>query len=150
LIPVLGITVYVTIQIVDAIHIAQPVLLSLLAESRRDPTRECCGLLAGNNAAITTIFPAHNIHPAPATAYEIAPKELFRLFREIRAQGLDLLGIYHSHPTGDNSPSPTDIERAYYADAAYFIICPRLNAKKHVRAFRIRDGRSDELEIEVI
>ena len=133
-----------------SIRIAQPVLLSLLAESRRDSSRECCGFLAGRDGAITTIFPAHNIHPTPATAYEIAPKELFRLFREIREQGLDFLGIYHSHPTGENSLSPTDIELAFYPDAAYFIISPRLNVNKHVRAFRIRNGAVEELNLEVI
>ncbi len=42
--------------------------------------------------------------------------------REIRAAGLELLGIYHSHPTGENKPSARDIERAYYPEAAYFIV----------------------------
>jgi proteasome lid subunit RPN8/RPN11 len=135
---------------VNTVKIARTVLHSMLAESRRDASLECCGLLAGRDAAITATFPARNVHPTPATAYEIAPKELFKLFREIRAQGLDILGIYHSHPTGDNSPSPTDIERAYYPDAAYFIISPRLTAQKHVRAFHIRNARAEELEIEVI
>jgi proteasome lid subunit RPN8/RPN11 len=122
----------------------------MLAEARRDPSRESCGLLAGRDGLITAMFPARNVHPTPATAYEIAPKELFRLFREIRAQGLELLGIYHSHPRGENAPSPADIERAYYSDVAYFIVSPRLNAKKHVRAFRIHENRVEELKVEII
>ncbi len=44
--------------------------------------------------------------------------------REMRAAGLDLLGIYHSHPNGKNEPSQRDIERAYYPDAAYFVVSP--------------------------
>jgi proteasome lid subunit RPN8/RPN11 len=44
---------------------------------------------------------------------------------EIRAARLELLGIYHSHPEGENKPSPTDIARAFYPDAAYFIISVR-------------------------
>jgi len=122
----------------------------MLAEARRNPSCEVCGLLAGRDAAITAMFPARNVHPSPTTSYEIAPQELFRLFREIRAQGLDLLGIYHSHPSGENAPSPDDIERAYYPDVAYFIISPDPDAKCPVRAFRIRYGRAEELALNLI
>ena len=118
------------------------------SESRRNPALECCGLLAGRDGVITAIFPARNAHPSPATCYEIAPKELFQIFQEIRAQDLDHLGIYHSHPIGENSPSPTDIELAYYPDAAYFITSPAPNAPNPIRAFRIRNGNPTELRIE--
>jgi proteasome lid subunit RPN8/RPN11 len=65
--------------------------------------------------------------------------------RGIRAAGMTLMGIYHSHPNGDNVPSPRDIERAYYPDVAYFILSPRAPAP--VRAFSIRQGRVKELKI---
>jgi proteasome lid subunit RPN8/RPN11 len=81
-----------------------------------------------------------------AKNYEIAPEELFRLMREIRAAGLLLMGIYHSHPNGANEPSPRDIERAYYSDVAYFVLSPRISPSP-VRAFTIRDGRVNELKI---
>jgi proteasome lid subunit RPN8/RPN11 len=116
----------------------------MLEESRQNPAHE-----SGIDAAITAIFPAHNSLASP-TAYEIAPRELFSIFREIRAQGLELLAIYHSHLTTGNFPSPTDIARAYYPEAAYFIISPARNAPKSVRAFRIRDGKARELVIEEI
>lgn len=70
--------------------------------------------------------------------------------KEIRAAGLQMLGIYHSHPKGDNSPSSSDISRAYYPDAAYFIISSLPEAPKPVRAFSIRDGRFTELKIQPI
>jgi proteasome lid subunit RPN8/RPN11 len=85
----------------------------------------------------------------PATAYEIAPKELFRIMREIRAAALELLGIYHSHPNGDIRPSPRDVERAYYPDAAYFILSARADAPEPIRAYSISDGRWTELEIKI-
>jgi proteasome lid subunit RPN8/RPN11 len=122
----------------------------MLAESRRDPHLECCGLLAGSDAVISTMLSARNIHVTPATAFEIAPNDLFRLFREIREQRLEMLGIYHSHPTSDNSPSPTDIERAFYPDVAYFILSPLSDAKNPVRAFHIRNAYAEELQVETI
>ena len=121
----------------------------MLAHARRDPSVECCGLLAGRNGSITRIFPAANEAGSPATSYEIAPKEIFERMREMRADGIEMLGIYHSHPTGKNEPSPHDISQAYYSEAVYFIISPRGDAEKPLRAFSIRDGRVAELEIQI-
>jgi|SRR5271154_3069130 len=116
----------------------------------REPSLECCGLLAGRDGVVTHVFPAENVASDPAKSYEIAPKEIFRLMREFRAAGLDFLGIYHSHPNGENQPSARDIELAYYSEETYFILSPRPDAAKPVRAFSIRDGRAIELEIEIV
>jgi proteasome lid subunit RPN8/RPN11 len=129
--------------------VARVALQRMLEAARADSSQECCGLLAGRDATITHAFAARNAL-ASATAFEIAPQELFSLFREIHAQGLELLGIYHSHPNTENIPSPTDIERAYYPDAAYFIISPKPDAPMPVRAFHIRDGNVTELTIEEV
>lgn len=86
----------------------------------------------------------------PTRNYELAPKEIVRLMREFRAQGLEFLGIYHSHPNGDNVPSPRDIELAYYSEAIYFIVSPQPYATTPVRAFSIRDGQVTELRIETV
>ena len=132
------------------IPIRSDVVEQLVAHARRIPEQECCGLLAGRDGMITRALPATNAASDPDTSYEIAPEELFRLMRETRAAGLELLGIYHSHPQGATEPSERDIERAYYPDAAYFIISPRSDAARPVRAFSIRDRRATELEIQVL
>jgi [CysO sulfur-carrier protein]-S-L-cysteine hydrolase len=128
-------------------RIMRGVLQKLLAAARRDPSHECCGLLAGRAGEITTIFAAQN-SLSSSKAYEIAPRELFSIFRKIRAENLELLGIYHSHPETKNTPSAKDIAYAYYPDALYFIISPKPDAPKPIRAFRIRDGNVTELSIE--
>jgi [CysO sulfur-carrier protein]-S-L-cysteine hydrolase len=132
------------------IRIDSAILWELTSHALQDPWRECCGLLAGRDGAITRALRAKNAAANGATSYEIAPDELFRLTREIRAAGLELLGIYHSHPKGNNEPSPLDIECAYYPDAAYFIILPREQSPQPIRAFSIRDGCVTELEIQVV
>lgn len=99
---------------------------------------------------IARIFRATNVAGNFATTYEMAPQELFSLVREIRAAGLELMGIYHSHPNGKNEPSPRDVELAYYPDTAYLIISPQPNAARPVRAFSIRGDRATELEIEIV
>ncbi len=131
----------------SAIRIAEAVVDELLKQARADSGRECCGLLGGTEGLISRAYPAANASPNPATSYEIAPTDLFRLMREIRVAGLSLLGIYHSHPNGMNEPSRNDLQRATYPDAAYFIISPSDTAPRPVRAFSIHDGIATEVEI---
>jgi len=114
------------------------------------PGEECCGLLAGRDGIITHLFPAVNVAADPAKGYEIDPREIVGRMREFRERQLEFLGIYHSHPNGKNEPSTRDIELAYYSEAIYFIVSPLADAPKPVRAFSIRDGRAEELEIEVL
>jgi len=136
--------------VLGVIRIQSEISAELWKLARQDHWGESCGLLAGREGLITRIFPAANVAANPATSYEIAPEELFRLTREIRAASLEFLGIYHSHPNGKNEPSPRDIEHAYYPDAAYFIVSPLPDAPQPVRAFSIRDGRVTELEIQIV
>jgi [CysO sulfur-carrier protein]-S-L-cysteine hydrolase len=132
----------------DSVRVRAEILKEMLLHARREPHIECCGLLAGRDGVITEIFPATNARRS-ATAYEIAPPELFELFRILRAKGLAHLGHYHSHLSTNNVPSPTDIEQAGYPDHAYFIVSLLPDAPKPVRAFLIRDGEVREFEIVV-
>jgi proteasome lid subunit RPN8/RPN11 len=133
----------------DLVRITRAVFDRLLGEARANPEIECCGLLAGRDGIISAVLPARNARQS-ATAYEIAPEELFALFRRMRSEGLEHLGIYHSHPKGENVPSPSDLERAFYPDAAYFIIRPNPAVSRPIRAFRIIDGRAREHPLELI
>jgi proteasome lid subunit RPN8/RPN11 len=132
------------------IRIRPEIASQLLAQARVAGGVECCGLLGGRQGVITQVIPAANAAATPAASYEIAPAELFGLMRRIRAVGLELLGIYHSHPRGVNQPSARDVERAYYPDAVYFVVSPLLDEPCPVRAFSIREGRVTELEMEVV
>lgn len=128
------------------IQVRAGIIQEMLRHARMEPGMECCGLLAGREGIITKSFPASNAL-ASATAYEIPPQELFELFRRMRQEGLEHLGLYHSHPAGENVPSPSDIEQAYYPRQAYFLISPMPGAPRPVRAFFIRDGQVEEKEI---
>jgi [CysO sulfur-carrier protein]-S-L-cysteine hydrolase len=121
----------------------------MLQHAQQAPCEECCGLLAGRDGLIARVVPATNVAREATKNYEIAPEELFRVMREIRSAGLELLGVYHSHPHGTNEPSLRDVERAYYPDLAYFILSPRANVAA-ARAFSIQDGRVSELKIEIV
>ncbi len=131
-----------------AVRIKRYVLGNVSEHAAQEPEHECCGLLAGRDGVITLAMAARNAAADPAKNYEIAPEELFGLMREMRVAALRLMGIYHSHPKSNNEPSPRDIELAYYPEVAYFILSPQSNSAP-VRAFSIREGCVNELEIVV-
>ena len=132
-----------------AVRTRREAVQQMLSAARAAGPQECCGLLGGRDAVISAAFPAPNAL-ASTTAFAISPEELFRIFRAMRDAGLEHLGIYHSHAASENVPSPRDISRAFYPDAAYFIVSPAAQAKSAVRAFRIRDGLATELQIEIV
>jgi proteasome lid subunit RPN8/RPN11 len=131
------------------IRVRAEILEEMLRIARSEPRLECCGLLAGVGGVITKIFPAKNALASP-TAYDVAPQELFQLFRRMREEELEHLGIYHSHLASENVPSPRDVELAAYPNEAYFIISLLPAASRPVRAFSIRDGHVQELEIAIV
>lgn len=132
-----------------ALRLSRGLWRALLEEARRDLPNECCGLLGGRGQQVLQIFPATNVL-ASSTAYEIAPRELFEIFRRLRAENLELVGIYHSHPTGDNAPSARDRERAYYPEVAYVIVSPREDTPQPVRAFLLSAGEVRDLPVAVV
>ncbi|HEY4684381.1 MAG TPA: M67 family metallopeptidase [Candidatus Acidoferrales bacterium] len=136
-------------QPATTIRVCQSVMKSMLEEARRHHPLECCGLLAGRQGLITDIYPATNALESPV-AFEIPPEELFRFFREMRNRGLEHLGIYHSHPSGDTHPSAQDVERAYYPDVAYFVVVSHREARTACAAFSIRDGQVRKMELEIL
>jgi proteasome lid subunit RPN8/RPN11 len=133
----------------EVVRIAHSAVERLLSEARTNPQIECCGLLAGRDGFISAVLPAKNALQS-AKAYEIAPEELFAIFRRMRADALEHLGIYHSHPQGENSPSSLDIDRAFYPEAAYLIVNPQPAAIRPIRAFRIRQGQAREIDLQMI
>ncbi|MCC6958085.1 MAG: M67 family metallopeptidase [Anaerolineales bacterium] len=109
-------------------------------EARRP--EEACGLLAGRfergAARVEAVLPMQNALHSPAR-YRLDAAEQIRAFAWIEAQGLELTGIYHSHPEGPAVPSATDIAEAYYPQAVYWIWSGQNGAWQYA-AFTIHQG----------
>jgi [CysO sulfur-carrier protein]-S-L-cysteine hydrolase len=98
---------------------------------------EGCGLLAGDERGwVTAVYPITNILHSP-TAYEMDPGQQLQAMLNLEAAGWQLLAIYHSHPHGPETPSPTDIALAFYPESAYIIVSLRERFEPAVRAFQI-------------
>jgi proteasome lid subunit RPN8/RPN11 len=130
------------------VRVKREVFDQLLAEARAYPNIECCGLLAGRDEVISVVLSARNALQS-ASAYEIGPEELFGFMRRMRSEGLQHLGIYHSHLANENTPSRTDIDRAFYPGIPYVIVSPNATVRP-IRAFRIVESRAHELALAIV
>ena len=83
-------------------------LAAMRAAAAAAHPHEACGLLLGEGGCITEARAASNVHPAPATHFEIDPQALIDAHRAARAGGSAVVGYYHSHPSGPPVPSATD------------------------------------------
>lgn len=132
----------------DSLILPRVLCDELLEQARRSLPAECCGVLGGQGNEVSRVFPATNELASPTT-FEVPARQLFEIFRQLRADKLDLVGIYHSHPSGENTPSARDLERAYYPEAAFVILSPGQDAPQPVRAFSLAGGEVRELPVEI-
>lgn len=131
------------IRRVETVVLAREHLAAVLAQAREEAPLECCGLLLGRGRQVERVVRGTNIDRSPVT-YNMDPQELYQAHREMEAEGLDLVAIYHSHPRTRAYPSSTDIAKATYPDAGYVIVSLLDPDLPEVRAFRIVDGRVSE------
>ena len=79
---------------------------------------ECCGAMLGKPhqdglKEVARLAPAVNRRTDDPHRYLIAPEDLRRLETEARADGLEIVGYYHSHPDHPARPSAFDTEHAW-------------------------------------
>ena len=93
-------------------RISSTTLAAMRRESAIVSPREACGLLFGAADAVTGWQATENVAEAPERRFEIDPRALFTALRAERAGGPALAGYWHSHPSGDATPSRTDAAMA--------------------------------------
>lgn len=77
----------------------------------------------------------------------IEPSEQLKIFNAIEKNGMELLGIYHSHTFTEAYPSPTDMELAFYPEAHYVIVSLKDLDFPVIKAFKTNEGLITEEEI---
>ena len=127
--------------------------LSLHAEEAYP--NECCGVLLGHfdgdiNTTTAAIPCANTRQDSPRNRYSIAPIDLVRIQRQARAEGLDIIGFYHSHPDHPAQWSTTDLEEAHWLGCSYAITSVMEGRAEETRSFRLtgeKQFREEKIEI---
>lgn len=89
----------------------------MVSHAQQTYPNECCGAMLGkvdgSEKTVTAAVAIGNAFPGGQSArYEIRPEDLLAAEQEARARGLDLVGIFHSHPDCDAYFSKTDLENS--------------------------------------
>jgi proteasome lid subunit RPN8/RPN11 len=71
------------------------------------------GRFAGGLGLVRKRYPFANALASPRE-FSADPAQLFQAHKDMRRLGLQLLAIYHSHPTSRPVPSRTDLERNFW------------------------------------
>ena len=113
----------------------------------RQAPLEACGLLAGRNDQVEKVILVRNQAQSPAR-FVMDPYEQLEAFDWIESNGLELLGIFHSHPAGPETVSVTDIAEAAYE--VVHLIWSRNHSDWRARGFWIEEGRATEVTLQIV
>jgi [CysO sulfur-carrier protein]-S-L-cysteine hydrolase len=108
---------------------------------------EACGIVSGADATATRFHPAVNADASPFR-YSIDSQDLLRIVTDIDDAEEDLLAIYHSHTRSPAFPSRTDVELAFWPDAAYLIVS-LASDPPDLKAYSIRDGQIARRDLQI-
>jgi proteasome lid subunit RPN8/RPN11 len=121
-----------------------------LLERIRDHARisypcECCGFLLGHFGADTSVCdlgPVENQHgEARETRYLISPRDWLKTEMEAAERGLEIIGVYHSHPDHPAIPSEFDREHALPM-YSYIIVSVRHGSDGELSGWILREDRT--------
>jgi len=111
----------------------------MVAHAEATFPNECCGAMLGEvDGEVKTVrsaVPIENSFEGPrAERYELRPEDLLNADREARRQGMDLIGIFHSHPDCDAYFSETDLKNScpWYS---FVVLSIRGGRFDHARSF---------------
>lgn len=109
------------------LRIPAPLYDAMIEQARAELPAECCGLLAGRIsedgllAEVVERYPLINELKSP-TEFVSEPRSHLAAERDIRQKQLDVLAVYHSHPSSAPIPSKSDLERSYRPSVMNLII----------------------------
>jgi desampylase len=102
---------------------------------------ECCGLLFGHKGRVESTELTKNVALDSNRNFEIDPSRLIAAMRAMRHKGPELIGHFHSHPTGKAEPSKRDLDAAFNDGRIWLIM-----GSGEMRAWKAVPGLHDALK----
>ncbi len=139
------------------LYIEQPAHKAIIIHAEEGYPNEICGIMLGRDAeGKRTIHATMRIENSfeeneQYHRFLITPQDMFKAERLARQQGLDVLGVYHSHPDEGARPSEYDRDHAAWTAWSYIIVSVRSGLSAGMRAWKLRDNRSafDEDDVSI-
>lgn len=121
----------------------------MLEHAKAEAPVEACGILAGKNGQIEKFYKMTNTDQS-SDHFMMAPKEQFSVVKDIRAAGLEILAIYHSHPETPARPSQEDIKLALTPDVIYVILSLKDKNIPDVKGYFVNDSEVAEVTVKIV
>ena len=117
----------------------------IIRQAKAESPIEACGILAGRDGLVERFYKMKNVDQS-SDHFMMAPEEQFKVVKDIRAAGLEMLSIYHSHPETPARPSAEDIRFALTRGAIYLIVSFQ-NTEPAIKGFLIEDDDVSEVPV---
>lgn len=130
------------------IQIPRSIIDGIVLQARAELPNEACGLLAGKGEVVEQRYGMTNADASPEH-FTFLPAEQFQALRSARAEGLDIIANYHSHPVTPARPSEEDIRLAFDPNILY-MIASLAEAEPVIRGFRIKSGVAEPVQIVLV
>ena len=112
---------------------------------------EVCGLLGGvlesDKKIVKKVYLLTNIDKSEEH-FSMDPKEQFAAVKDMRKNGWELLGNFHSHPSSPSRPSEEDKRLAHDSASSYLILSLK-DTKPALNSFKI-DGDKNVTKEELV
>ena len=131
------------------LKIPSSIFKQILSQAKLQAPIEACGILAGKNGTVEKCYEMINTDNS-TDHFMMKTEEQFKVVKDIRSCGLNMLAIYHSHPVSSAKPSTEDIRLAITPDVGYVIVSLQNVGKPVIKAFLIKNGQPTETPVEII
>ncbi|HEV3187129.1 MAG TPA: M67 family metallopeptidase [Acidimicrobiales bacterium] len=111
---------------------------AIVATCIRALPNEGCGLLLGDTDGVVREVVASTNVADSAKIYEIDPKVLLRAYRRADDEGVEVIGVFHSHTHSEAYPSPTDVRQAPDPSWHYVLVSLR-DVPTEILSYRVVD-----------
>lgn len=128
------------------IVIPRNIFEDMVSHAMADTPNEACGLLAGMESIVRKAYRLINVDASPEH-FSLDPREQFSAVKDMRAEGIEMLAVYHSHPVTPARMSEEDLRLAVMPGLIYVIVSLANPAQPNLRSFRVVDGRPVEEEV---
>ena len=120
----------------------------MVEQAKAEAPIEACGILAGSDGKVEKLYTMTNADQS-RTHCMMEPQEQFAVIKDIRAAGLKMLAMYHSHPETPARPSDEDVRLALTPDVIYVIVSLRNADAPTIKGFLINKGTIAAVPINV-
>jgi proteasome lid subunit RPN8/RPN11 len=131
------------------LEISADIIEQMVAQAQAETPVEACGILAGRDNKVEKLYEMTNIDNS-SDHFMMEPKEQFKVVKDIRSAGLEMLAIYHSHPETPARPSAEDIRLALTPDVIYVIVSLHGANAPAVQGFLIEDGNVAKVPVKIV